>query len=264
MGRLFKIREEIDRGTYIIAALTAFAILFGAWIFFSASGLVKATILPSPWAVLNYCYQSLLDGSLWANTSISVYRIVMGFLWAVFIGVPLGVLCGAFHIVESFIQSICEFIRYMPVPAFIPLIMVWVGIGEEAKIMVIFLGTLFQIIPMVADSVRAIPADLINAAYTLGAGRAYVIMKVIVPAIMPRLFEIMRMMIGWAWTYLIVAELVAANSGLGYAILKAQRVLKTEAIFAGILIIGLLGIATDRFFAWLTQRCFPWVEGGPK
>ncbi|MFA7074909.1 MAG: ABC transporter permease subunit, partial [Endomicrobiaceae bacterium] len=119
-------------------------------------------------------------------------------------------------------------------------------------------------IPMTADIVRAIPDDLINAAYTLGAGRRKTIMKVIIPAIMPRLFEMMRMMIGWAWTYLIVAELVAANSGLGYAILKAQRVLKTEAIFAGILIIGTLGVFTDKIFAYATKKIFRWVDWGSK
>ncbi|WP_010260486.1 ABC transporter permease [Treponema primitia] len=264
MLNLFKIREDISRRIYITVALLAFAILFGAWTFFSVTGLVKATILPSPMAVLTYFIRSIRDGSLWSNMSISIFRILMGFFLAVVVGVPLGILCGAFRIFESFIQSICEFIRYMPVPAFIPLIMVWVGIGEEAKITVIFIGTLFQIIPMAADNVRAIPEDLINAAYTLGTGRGNVIMKVIVPAIMPKLFETMRMMIGWAWTYLIVAELVAANSGLGYAILKAQRVLKTEAIFTGILVIGILGIATDRLFALMTKKSFPWVDYGSK
>jgi NitT/TauT family transport system permease protein len=261
---LFRIREDINKNAYIIIAVSAFALLFGVWTFFSVTGMVKATILPSPLAVWNYFIRSIMDGSLWDNMSISVFRIVMGFLIAVVIGVPLGILCGTFRVFESFIQSICEFIRYMPVPAFIPLIMVWVGIGEEAKITVIFIGTLFQIIPMVADNVRAIPEDLLSAAYTLGAGRWPIIIRVIIPAIMPKLFETMRMMIGWAWTYLIVAELVAANSGLGYAILKAQRVLKTEAIFTGILVIGILGIATDRLFALLTKISFPWVDYGTK
>ncbi|MDR2427175.1 MAG: ABC transporter permease [Endomicrobium sp.] len=264
MQGLFKIRKDINKRAYLIAALSAFVILFGTWAFFSMSGMVKATILPTPQAVADYIFKSIADGTLWNNMSISVFRIMTGFFIAVIFGVPLGILCGTFKIFESFIQSVCEFVRYMPVPAFIPLVMVWVGIGEEAKVAVIFLGTLFQIIPMTADNVRSIPEDLINAAYTLGAGRMQVIMKVIVPAIMPKLFETMRMMVGWAWTYLVVAELVAANSGLGYAILKAQRVLKTEAIFSGILIIGILGIVTDRAFAFITKKSFRWVEWGDK
>ncbi|MGE4385737.1 MAG: ABC transporter permease [Endomicrobiaceae bacterium] len=264
MPSLFRIRKDIDKKTYVFTSLSAFMLFFGIWFAISHSGIVKTTILPSPEMVVNYIIASFSDGTLQNNMGISIFRIMAGFLIAVLIGIPVGILCGAFRIFESFIQSLSEFIRYMPVPAFIPLIMVWVGIGEEAKIAVIFLGTLFQVIPMTADIVRAIPDDLINAAYTLGAGRRKTIMKVIIPAIMPRLFEMMRMMIGWAWTYLIVAELVAANSGLGYAILKAQRVLKTEAIFAGILIIGTLGVFTDKIFSYATKKIFRWVDWGSK
>ncbi|MDO5403795.1 MAG: ABC transporter permease subunit, partial [Eubacteriales bacterium] len=150
------------------------------------------------------------------------------------------------------------------VPAFVPLIMVWVGIGEEAKITVIFLGTLFQLIPMVADDIRSVPEDYINAAYTLGAGRGTVLIKVLIPAMLPRLMDTLRMMMGWAWTYLVVAELVAANSGLGYSILKAQRYLKTPTIFSGILVIGLLGLIIDRTFGLVSRKLFSWSEGGGK
>ncbi|MDR1941228.1 MAG: ABC transporter permease [Endomicrobium sp.] len=264
MASLFRIRKDIDKKTYLLIALSAFALLFCIWAVVSMSGAVKATILPTPAMVLKYVIASVSNGSLQANMGISIFRIMAGFLTAVLIGIPLGILCGAFKVFESFIQSLCEFIRYMPVPAFIPLIMVWIGIGETAKVAVIFLGTLFQVIPMTADIVRSIPEDLINAAYTLGANRRQTVLKVIIPAIMPKLFEMMRMMIGWAWTYLIVSELVAANSGLGYSILKAQRVLKTEAIFAGILIIGILGVLTDRVFAYITKKMFRWVDWGSK
>jgi NitT/TauT family transport system permease protein len=264
MNGLFNIRKDIGKRAYIISSSSAFIMLFAAWGFLSIGGFVKASILPSPVSVAGYIIRSISDGSLWNNASVSVMRIMAGFALAIIVGTPLGILCGTFKICESFIQSLCEFIRYMPVPAFIPLIMVWVGIGESAKIAVIFLGTLFQVIPMTADAVRALPDDLLNAAYTLGANRTQTVMKTIIPGIMPRIFEIMRMMAGWAWTYLIVAELVAASSGLGFSILKAQRVLKTEAIFAGILIIGILGIITDRAFAVITKKTFRWVEWGNK
>jgi NitT/TauT family transport system permease protein len=140
--------------------------------------------------------------------------------------------------------------------------MIWFGIGEQAKIAVIFLGTLFQLIPMVADDVKAVPEDFINAAYTLGASRGKVLWKVIIPAVLPKLMDTLRMMMGWAWTYLVVAELVAASSGLGYSILKAQRYLKTDVMFAYILIIGLLGLVIDRTFAIVSKRVFAWSEGG--
>ncbi len=114
---------------------------------------------------------------------------------------------------------------------------------------------------MVADDAMSVPDDLINAGYTLGTSTSQTIFKIIIPSMLPRLMETLRMMIGWAWTYLVSAELVAANSGLGYTILKSQRFLKTDAIFAGIVLIGLLGLVTDRIFALINKKLFPWAEG---
>ena len=160
------------------------------------------------------------------------------------------------------IRPICEFVRYMPVPAFVPLIMVWVGIGERAKITVIFIGTFYQLVLLVADDAMSVPDDLLNAGYTLGTDSKMTIFKILIPAMMPRLMETLRMMIGWAWTYLVSAELVAASTGLGYTILKSQRFLKTDAIFGGIILIGLLGLITDRIFAFVNKKLFHWAEGG--
>lgn len=115
---------------------------------------------------------------------------------------------------------------------------------------------------MVADDALSVPDDLINAGYTLGTTTPMTIFKIIIPAMLPRLMETLRMMIGWAWTYLVSAELVAANSGLGYTILKSQRFLATDAIFGGIILIGILGLITDRIFAFLNKKLFPWAEGG--
>ncbi len=225
---------------------------------------MNGIFLSSPFEVLKFLVNDITTGSIWENLYISCYRIFMGFLYAAVIGVPIGILVGSFNVFEAYIQPVMEFMRYLPVPAFIPLIMIWVGIGEGAKIAVIFLGTLFQLIPMVADDVRSVPEDYINAAYTLGAKRIGVLFKVMIPAMLPRMMDSLRMMMGWAWTYLVVAELVAANSGLGYTILKAQRYLKTPAIFSGILVIGLLGLIIDRSFGLISKRLFPWADGGIK
>jgi NitT/TauT family transport system permease protein len=205
-----------------------------------------------------------VTGNVWGDLYISCYRIFMGFLYAAVIGVILGILAGCFAGVEAFFQPLIEFLRYLPVPAFVPLIMVWVGIDENAKIAVIFLGTLFQLVPMVVDDIKSVPEDYINAAYTLGARKFTALWRVIIPAMLPRLMDTLRMMMGWAWTYLVVAELVAANSGLGYSILKAQRYLRTPTIFAGILLIGLLGLIIDRTFVIVSRRIFRWTEGGGK
>lgn len=262
MTNLFKIRAKIDLKVYYGLAAGVFLLILVIWTALSGSGLVSPIFLPKPASVLQWLINAFRSGAIWPDIGISCYRIFMGFLVAALIGLPLGVLAGTFQFADALIQPLAEFIRYMPVPAFVPLIMVWCGINETAKMAVIFMGTLFQLIPMMADNVRAVPDDLLSAAYTLGASRKTVIMKVIIPAIAPRTMDILRIMIGWAWTYLTVAELVAANSGLGYSILKAQRYLKTDAIFGGILVIGFLGLITDRLLAFANQKIFPWAEGG--
>lgn len=257
-----KIRKDIGKKQYILFAVAAFLVIIGAWALASATGAVDEIFLPNPIKVVQYYITSIQDGSLWENTKISIYRISLGFILAVILGIPVGILVGTFKKVEAVIRPLCEFIRYMPVPAFVPLIMVWVGIGENAKITVIFIGTFFQLVLMVADDAMSVPDDLINAGYTLGTTTPMTVFKIIIPAMMPRLMETLRMMIGWAWTYLVSAELVAANTGLGYTILKSQRFLSTDAIFGGIILIGLLGLITDRIFAFLNKKLFPWAEGG--
>lgn len=257
-----KIRKEIGKHKYSVLAVSAFLIVAVIWFIIAESGIVKEIFLPKPLNVIRYYIDSIKDGSLWDNTKISIYRISLGFIYAVVLGIPVGIIVGTFKKAEAFIRPLCEFIRYMPVPAFVPLIMVWVGIEESAKITVIFIGTFFQLVLMVADDALSVPEDLINAGYTLGTNTPNTIFRILVPAMMPRLMETLRMMIGWAWTYLVSAELVAANSGLGYTILKSQRFLKTDAIFANILLIGLLGLITDRIFAILNKKLFPWAEGG--
>ncbi len=257
-----KIRKNIAKKNYMIMAITSFLLILIIWYIVSACGSVSEIFLPKPINVVNYYIKTFRDGSLWENTRISVYRITLGFLYAVILGVPVGIMTGTFKKFEAVIRPLCEFIRYMPVPAFVPLIMVWIGIGENAKVTVIFIGTFFQLVLMVADDAMSVPDDLINAGYTLGTNTRNTIFKIIIPAMMPRLMETLRMMIGWAWTYLVSAELVAANTGLGYTILKSQRFLKTDAIFAGIILIGLLGLITDRIFALVNKKLFHWAEGG--
>lgn len=255
-----RIRTDVGRSWYLAAACLSFALLLLVWMTLSYGNFVNSTFLPTPFSVLmEFIRQSQL-ATFWADVSISLYRISMGFLLAAVLGIPLGILAGTFKFGEAAIQPITEFVRYMPATAFIPLIMVWAGIGEAAKITVIFIGTVFQIILMVADNVRNVPQDLLNASYTLGASRMQIIGKVLIPAMLPGLMDTLRLTVGWAWTYLVVAELVAANSGLGYSILKAQRFLRTDSIFVGMLMIGILGLLTDRLFSYLNNRLFAWDE----
>lgn len=262
MGKIFRIREDIPKNLYVTGGIIAFLLIIGVWLVLSFLQLVEKTFLPTPLEVLTSFFQQLASLEYWEHIGMSVYRVFMGFALACLIGIPLGIMAGTFKIFESMIIPTTEFIRYMPAAAFIPLIMVWTGIGETSKILVIFIGSFFQLVLMVADDTRLVNKDLISASYTLGANRWQVIRKVILPALMPKLFSTMRLIMGWAWTYLVVAELVAANSGIGYSIMKAQRFLNTDLIFVGILVIGLLGLLIDRCFAMASKRLFPWTEGG--
>lgn len=256
----FRLRKEISKQAYTIHAILTFIVIFAIWFLLCNLGLVREIILPSPITVVQDIINNAKTGALWSDMGFSIFRITMGFLISVIIGVPLGILAGSFKKVESVIAPICEFIRYMPVPAFVPLIMVWCGIGETAKIIVVFLGCFFQLVLMIADDARSVPDDLLSSSYTLGTKRWSTITTVLIPAMAPKMMLTLRMMIGWGWTYLTVAELVASKSGLGYSILKAQRFFHTESIFSGILIIGILGLITDRMFVIATKKMFPWAE----
>lgn len=259
---LLSIREDIPKKWYLTGMTVTFLSLFMIWGFLNLMEFVDEVFLPTPVEVVASLFQSLTDTGYWGEIGISVFRVFMGFLLACLIGIPLGILAGTFKFAESFILPMSEFIRYMPAAAFIPLIMVWAGIGETAKIIVIFIGCFFQLVLMVTDDTNRISKDLLSASYTLGANRVQVITRVIIPAMLPKLLTTMRLIMGWAWTYLVVAELVAADSGLGYTVMKAQRFLDTETIFVGIIVIGLLGLVIDRCFAIVSKKLFPWAEGG--
>jgi NitT/TauT family transport system permease protein len=148
----------------------------------------------------------------------------------------------------------------MPASAFIPLLIIWFGIGQSEKFAVIWFGVFFPLTLMIADVSANVPKELVNIAYTLGATRRQVFRRVLLPACWPGVIDNLRIGIGWAWTYLIVAELVAASTGIGHVILQSSRFLETEKIIAGILTIGILGLLSDAFFRILYRTLFPYAE----
>ncbi|TVY12001.1 ABC transporter permease [Paenibacillus cremeus] len=259
---IFQIRGNLSKRVYYSGVIGIFLFILLVWSVMSYGQLVERTFLPTPDQVLLQFGHQLSSGDFWGHIGISIYRVGMGFLLACILGIPLGILAGTFRFAEAVVVPPTEFIRYMPATAFVPLIMVWAGIGETAKVLVIFVGCFFQLVLMVADNARAVSNDLLQVSYTMGAKRWQVFEKVLVPALLPDLMNTLRLVLGWAWTYLVVAELVAANNGLGFAIMKAQRFLNTDIIFVGIIVIGLLGLITDRMFAYCHKRFFPWLEGG--
>ncbi len=252
-----RIRATIPNWVYVAFSVGGFLLPLIAWQVVAASGWVGSLFLPSPLDVV-HSFGDWLHNGLSDDTFISIYRVVMGFLLAALIGVPLGLYIGAYTWFEALLQPVNDFVRYMPASAFIPLVLLWVGIGEGSKIAIIVIGVIFQIIVMVADAVRRVPENYLEVAYTMGARQGEVLSLVIWRGILPELLDILRINMGWAWTYLVVAEMVAANSGLGFQILQSQRFLNTPKIFVGIFIIGLIGLLFDLAFRWAYRLAFPW------
>ncbi len=241
-------------------SMICFLLIIVLWCVLSFGGIVSDLFLPSPLAVVRRIIELYKDGSLWANCYESTARVVIGWFWSVVVALPCGMLMANSRKFSAFIQPIIEFARYLPVVALVPLTLLYLGIDETQKYTIIFLGTFFQLVLMVCDTVSGVDANLINAAKTLGAGKWQVYREVILPAALPGLMDDFRLTIGWAWTYLVVAEMVAAQNGLGYMILRSQRYLATDTIFAGLILIGLIGLITDFLFRVLTRIVAPWHE----
>ena len=241
-------------------AIASFAIIMLIWWASTAFTSVSAVFLPSPRSVWDTLCKMANDGSLWENTWRSTYRVFVGWLFSVAAALPLGMLVATSRTCKAVLQPVTEFMRYLPVVALVPLTLLYFGIGESQKYAIIFLGTFFQLLLMVADSVSSVDQSLLSAAATLGANKRQQYFRVLLPAALPQLLDDMRLTIGWAWTYLVVAEMVAADAGLGYMILKNQRYLATNVIFAGLIMIGLVGLVTDWAFRLVGKIVAPWQE----
>ena len=243
-----------------LLSMICFLLIIILWCVLTFGGIVSELFLPSPLAVARRIVELYQDGSLWANCFESTTRVVVGWFWSVVVALPCGMLMANSRKFSAFIQPIIEFERYLPVVALVPLTLLYLGIDETQKYTIIFLGTFFQLVLMVCDTVSDVDVNLINAAKTLGASKWQVYGEVILPAALPGLMDDFRLTIGWAWTYLVVAEMVAAQNGLGYMILRSQRYLATDTIFAGLILIGLIGLITDFLFRVLTRIVAPWHE----
>jgi NitT/TauT family transport system permease protein len=257
---LWTIRAPLDRRLYLLIAAASFGLWLAVWWTVSALGLVDPLFLPGPAAVLRRFVSWLWDGDLLDDAGISIFRVTAGFLLSAVMALPLGLVIGAYRPVRAFFEPLLEFARYLPAVAFVPIVLLWTGIGEISKITVIWIGTFFQMVIMISEDVSRVPMPQVEAARTLGATGGEVVGLVLLRSALPAMFDTLRITLGWAWTYLVVAEIVAANNGLGYAILRAQRFLQTDRIFVGIIVIGLIGLCTDELLRWIHRRLFPWAR----
>jgi len=251
--------KPVSRTAKIVLGVSFFVLFFGAWALVTFSGAINQMFLRDPLHTLVTGYNLFAEFHFIRDVGITVFRVVGGFVLAAIIAVPLGILMGAFKPIEAFLEPFVSFCRYLPASAFIPLLILWAGVGETQKLAVIFIGSVFQIVLMVAVIVGSTRRDLVEAAYTLGADGGGIVKRVMLPGAAPQIAESLRLVLGWAWTYVIVAELVGAESGIGHMIMDSQRLLDTGQMIFGIFCIGVIGLASDLSFKWANQRLYPWA-----
>ena len=251
-------KHPISKPLYFLLAGGMFILFILIWIILS-KWFVKPFFLPSPFKIAKTTYE-LISQDLLGHLGASIFRVVLGWLFAVVLGVPLGILIGSYKIFEALFEPLNDFLRYMPVVAFIPLAILWLGIGDVEKIAIIFLGTFFQLVAMTSDISASVSESYIFVGRTLGYTPWQSVLRIVWPMSLPSIYDSLRVCMGWAWSYLVVAELVAAVQGIGYMIVQAQRFLRTDIVISGIIIIGLVGITFDYGFKMIYSLLFPWSE----
>jgi NitT/TauT family transport system permease protein len=242
----------------VVLGISFFVVFFAAWAFATLGGFVSPTFLADPITMVTDGWTLLTRFGFLSDIGITIWRVVGGFVLATLIAVPLGIAMGAYKPVEAFFEPFISFARYLPASAFVPLLILWAGVGEVQKLLVIFIGSVFQIVLMVAVTVAGTRRDLVEAAVTLGAKPRGVVRRVLIPAAAPDIAEILRLVLGWAWTYVIVAELIGSSSGIGHMIIESQMLMATGQMIFGIIVIGMIGLVSDFMFKAVNRVLFPW------
>jgi len=229
------------------------------WQVVSHAQVVDPAFLPSPGQVIDSLWSMARSGILMADASASIRRVMLGFLLAAVVGVPLGILMGSFATIRALLEPLSGFLRYMPAAAFTPLLIIYLGIDEAPKIALIAIGTVFFNMLMVMDSVKFVPRELIETTLTLGGSRCQVVAQVVTRYTLPCIIDTLRINMATSWSLLVVAELLAAEVGLGKRIQLAQRFFRTDQIFADLLVLGLMGFAIDLAFRGLLRLTCRWA-----
>ena len=256
----WSIRQGFPTWLKLLLTIVSLVIPLAIWSFLSYNEFVNPQFLPTPTAVLRAGFEMFTSENLILDIVASFGRVFAGFLVAAIVGIPLGIAIGTFYSMESLFGSIVGVVRYMPIAAFMPLIVLWAGLGELSKILIIFLGIVFYNATMIADAVKFIPNEMLNAAYTLGANRFHLVFRVIFPAVIPSIIDTLRVNVAGAWNFLVISELIAAQNGLGFKIIYSQRFLNTDKVLFCIVVIGIIGLLLDYRFKLFAKLALPWVE----
>jgi NitT/TauT family transport system permease protein len=257
---MFELRQPLPRSKALIISFIAPILLIAIWCLLTYGNLVSPDTLPSPTEVIRGTLQLFIQYDLANSVWISSRRIGLAFLLASAVAVPLGVLMGAFEPINRFFEPLFSPLRYMPISAFIPLLIWYFGIYESQKIAFLFLGVFVYLLPVVVSAIRAVPEELVQTALTLGASKFQVIYSVLMPAALPDIFDSFRVMNAILWTYVILAEAVNPEGGLGYMVELARTHQKVSWSFAGLIVIGGIGLLTDLIIRAISNMLFRWRE----
>jgi len=225
--------------------------------------IIPAYILPSPQAVLMSVVVLHREHALVRSAARSLYRITLAFLLAALVAIPIGLVMGTWPPIRNVIEPLSGPLRYLPISAVYPLFILWFGIGDTMKVAFLFVGIVVYLLPLVIESVMNVDQVYLDTAYTLGAKPRHIIFRVLLPAAWPGIFEAGRVLYGVGWTYVILAELINAEYGLGYLLTQAQRRQHIDWIYALILVVLLLGVSTNYIFVFAGKRLFAWKEAKP-
>ena len=262
---LWSLRSRIPQAKGRLLGFSSVALVFATWCILSyvkmgGKPLVSHFFLPPPDEVIRSLLYLIFEKELLGAVMVSTVRILIAFGLSIAVAIPLGIAMGSFEAVNRFFEPIVAPMRYLPITAFIPLLILWFGIEEEQKIAFLFLGTFVFLLPVVVDAIRGVPEELVQTAFTLGASKWQAIRTVLIPSALPQIFDSFRVMNAIAWTYIILAEIVNAQHGIGYILRLAEQHTKPAWSFAGILVVGLIGIGTDIAIRGVNRLLFNWRE----
>ena len=249
-------------GSSLTLSLATICVVFGTWYVATNGGWIKPLFLPSPqavWAQLVDVFQEgFADATLLKHIGWSALRVFGAFVLAVLTAIPIGILMGVNRVARGIFDPLVEFYRPLPPLAYLPLVVIWMGIGEGSKILLIYLAMFAPLALSARAGVKSVAIEQIHAAYSMGASRAQVLKHVIMPAALPEVLTGMRIAIGFGWTTLVAAEMVAATAGLGFMVLTASKFMATDVVIMGILVIGAIALLFDLGMRWLERKLVPW------
>lgn len=257
---LFEFKKPIGRTLQISLAIAAWVVFLSGWHFLAAASFTPEALFPGPAKVATALYELFATQAFGVDVLMSVKRILISFAIALAIALPLGMVMGTFPVAEGFFNPLVSPFRYLPAPSFVPLLLMWLGTGDGQKIALLVLGVVWFLVTLFMDNTKAVRTEIVECSRTLGAKRGNVIWRVILPAALPSYLDTARQMLAVSWTYLVIAEIVAATDGIGAMMMRAKRFVRVEDILAGILVIGLLGLLFDLLFRLIHRICFRYLH----